>query len=424
MSSPTLPLQQALLALVPADGSSIGNTALRKALGVPEADYWAAQAALVADGTLLKGAGRGGSVRRAPVEAQPAAVTVTAPAPVAVAVSPVSGGDAVAGAEQAPTVSEASGGFALESQIAPPPPPMQLPLRTMASEAVGAGVARPAKDEPVQVLSYRHLDRRVNNPEVGMVTPATDPETGKQVWAYSPHLDPALQFDPQRAQIEALIDAALASGEAEAMRMALEELKRLQSPYLQWAGKAERTQFEVDTVSLHVHERIDPASILAAVRKGMKDEGKPKAPGQRLQFGLFDAPFENLPLRDAIDFYRHERGWANRLVAGDSLLVMNSLLQKENMAGRVQMIYIDPPYGIKYGSNFQPFVGKRDVKDRNDADLTQEPEMIKAFRDTWELGIHSYLTYLRDRLLLAHGCMNRAVFLCRFRMKMFILFAV
>jgi adenine-specific DNA-methyltransferase len=88
-------------------------------------------------------------------------------------------------------------------------------------------------------------------------------------------------------------------------------------------------------------------------------------------------------------------------MAGDSLLVMNSLLQKEGMAGQVQMIYIDPPYGIKYGSNFQPFTNKRDVKDRADADLTQEPEMIKAFRDTWELGIHSYLTYLRDRLLLA-----------------------
>lgn len=80
---------------------------------------------------------------------------------------------------------------------------------------------------------------------------------------------------------------------------------------------------------------------------------------------------------------------------------MNSLLQKESMAGQVQMIYLDPPYGIKYGSNFQPFVNKRDVKDRKDEDLTQEPEMIKAFRDTWELGIHSYLTYLRDRLLLA-----------------------
>jgi adenine-specific DNA-methyltransferase len=116
---------------------------------------------------------------------------------------------------------------------------------------------------------------------------------------------------------------------------------------------------------------------------------------------LFNAPFENLPLRDAVDFYHHDKGWSNRLVAGDSLLVMNSLLQKESMAGQVQMIYLDPPYGIKYGSNFQPFVNKRDVKDRKDEDLTQEPEMIKAFRDTWELGIHSYLTYLRDRLLLA-----------------------
>src|SRR5690606_9798210 len=124
--------------------------------------------------------------------------------------------------------------------------------------------------------------------------------------------------------------------------------------------------------------------------------------------GLFDAPFENLPLRDAIDFYRHEKGWANRLIAGDSLLVMNSLLHKESLAGQVQMIYIDPPYGIKYGSNFQPFVGKRDVKDRKDEDLTQEPEMIKAFRDTWELGIHSYLTYLRDRLLLARELLSES----------------
>ena len=95
-------------------------------------------------------------------------------------------------------------------------------------------------------------------------------------------------------------------------------------------------------------------------------------------------------------------------MAGDSLLVINSLLQKESMAGRLQMIYIDPPYGIKYGSNFQPFVNKRDVKDRRDEDLTQEPEMIKAFRDTWELGIHSYLTYLRDRLLLARELLTES----------------
>ncbi|MFZ4535967.1 site-specific DNA-methyltransferase [Propionivibrio sp.] len=278
--------------------------------------------------------------------------------------------------------------------------------------------------EGTQIISYRHADKRKNNPEVGMVTPITDPDDHKNRWAYDPHIDPALAFDSGRAAIETLIDDALESDDPATLRAALEELKRRQAPYLNWAGKAERTSFDVDTVSLHVHERIDPASILSAVRKAMHPspargrgaggEGKPagKGAGQPvpsyIQPGLFDAPFENLPLRDAIDFYRHERGWANRLVAGDSLLVMNSLLQKESMAGRVQMIYIDPPYGIKYGSNFQPFVGKRDVKDRADADLTQEPEMIKAFRDTWELGIHSYLTYLRDRLLLAKELLSES----------------
>jgi len=263
-----------------------------------------------------------------------------------------------------------------------------------------------AQSADAQIVSYRHADKRKNNPEVGIVTPATDPEEGKTRWAYDPHIDPALQFDPNRAGIEKLIDDAVASGDKEAMAAALEELKRMQSPYLNWAGKAERTSFDIDTVSLHVHERVDPASILSAVRKQMKDEGKAKGISPVIQPGLFDAPFENLPLRDAIDFYRHERGWANRLVSGDSLLVMNSLLQKESMSGKVQMIYIDPPYGIKYGSNFQPFVGKRDVKDRKDEDLTKEPEMIKAFRDTWELGIHSYPTYLRDRLLLAKELLN------------------
>ena len=117
---------------------------------------------------------------------------------------------------------------------------------------------------------------------------------------------------------------------------------------------------------------------------------------------------EKKPLREAIEFYKHKEGWSNRLIAGDSLLVMNSLLDKEGMAGKVQMVYIDPPYGIKYGSNFQPFVNKRDVKDRKDEDLTAEPEMIKAFRDTWELGIHSYLTYLRDRLLLARELLHES----------------
>lgn len=381
-------IRELMLALVPADGSPIGNKALRREIetqlakegvSISDDDYWQAHSALVAQGLLVKGQGRGGSVRL------PSNLVK----------------DSSAGAERTPfelTTEERSTRSASEDSG----------KLTRAHKAHAVTKRQTAGDDANQILSYRHTDKRVNNPEVGMVNPRTDPDAGKTRWAYDPHLDPALQFDPQRSRIEKLIDDALASGDTVQMKAALEELKRLQSPYLNWAGKAERTSFEVDTVSLHVHERIDPASILSAVRKAMKGEGKSKGMEKALQPGLFDAPFENLPLRDAIDFYRHEKGWANRLIAGDSLLVMNSLLQKESMAGKVQMIYIDPPYGIKYGSNFQPFVNKRDVKDRKDEDLTQEPEMIKAFRDTWELGIHSYLTYLRDRLLLARELLHES----------------
>ena len=141
-----------------------------------------------------------------------------------------------------------------------------------------------------------------------------------------------------------------------------------------------------------MHERIDPRSVIEAVRKPDADPG---------QESLFELPGENPPLRQAIEFYRHAHNWSNRLIAGDSLLVMNSLLHKEGMGGDVQTVYIDPPYGIKYGSNFQPFTNEREVIDGKGVDLTHEPEMIKAFRDTWKLGIHSYLSYLRDRLLIA-----------------------
>ena len=154
------------------------------------------------------------------------------------------------------------------------------------------------------------------------------------------------------------------------------------------------------TVSLHVHERIDPRSIIEAVKR--RNGG-----GGEQQMGLFETERQE-PLRQAVEFYKHPHGWSNRMVAGDSLLVMNSLLEKEGMAGKVQMVYLDPPYGIRYGSNFQPFVNKRDVKDGKDEDLTAEPEQIHAFRDTWELGIHSYLTYLRDRLLLARELLTES----------------
>ncbi|MFQ5709541.1 MAG: DNA methyltransferase, partial [bacterium] len=250
------------------------------------------------------------------------------------------------------------------------------------------------KQNKKSIERYEHTDkRRVNNPPVGLVTPETDKELGKKTYAYDPHIDPALQFDSQRSKVERIIDDGLSAETLEQAKAALQELKKRQQPYLNWAGKAEGTTFEVPTVSLHVHERIDPRTIVEAVRKRNGD----LAP----QLSLFESPEENPPLRQAIEFYQHKHNWSNRLIAGDSLLLMNSLLEKEGLAGQVQMIYIDPPYGIKYGSNFQPFVNKRDVRHGKDEDLTAEPEMIKAFRDTWELGIHSYLTYLRDRLLLA-----------------------
>ncbi|HEV2103588.1 MAG TPA: DNA methyltransferase [Candidatus Acidoferrum sp.] len=214
------------------------------------------------------------------------------------------------------------------------------------------------------IEQYDHKSKtRVNNPPVGLVTPQTDPPvTSRKTYEYDPHLDPQLV----------------------------------------WAGKKEHTSFEVPTVSLHVHERIDPRTIIEAVRKRNGVALKPA------QGYLFETREENPPLREAVDFYRHSHGWTNRLIAGDSLLVMNSLLEKEGMAGQIQMVYIDPPYGIRYGSNFQPFVNRRDVKDGKDEDLTQEPEMVRAFRDTWELGIHSYLTYLRDRLLLARDLLHES----------------
>ena len=173
-------------------------------------------------------------------------------------------------------------------------------------------------------------------------------------------------------------------------------------PSLQWAGKKEGTSFEVPTTSIHIHESIKPHKIIRSVQAYGEDFENPYGQGD-----LFESDAERAKRRnDSIEFYQHKDKWTNRLIAGDSLVIMNSLLEKEGMVGQVQMVYIDPPYGIKYGSNFQPFVNKRDVKDKKDEDLSTEPEMIKAFRDTWELGIHSYLTYLRDRLLLARELLS------------------
>lgn len=206
----------------------------------------------------------------------------------------------------------------------------------------------------VSLGQYQHTRvKRSNNPQVGLVSSDLDSKPKKKIYQHDPYVDPTLS----------------------------------------WAGKTEGVSFDVDTVSLHIHERIDPKRIIKQVLKKNIDSV--------IQPSLFEQPSENFNTEKEFDFYSHTKNWSNRLIAGDSLLVMNSLLEKEKMSGKVQMIYIDPPYGIKYNSNFQPFTNKRDVKDKDDDSIPAEPEMIKAFRDTWELGIHSYLTHLRDRLLLA-----------------------
>ena len=152
-----------------------------------------------------------------------------------------------------------------------------------------------AKSENAKVLPYRHDEKRKNNPEVGMVKPENDPDEGKTVYQYDPHLDPALNFDSQRAAIEQLIDDALASGDKDTMQLALEELKRLQSPYLNWAGKAEGGSVSIDNVSLHVHERIDPQSILDSVRQRIKREkAGTKEVMPQYQHEMFAAPFETM----------------------------------------------------------------------------------------------------------------------------------
>ena len=166
-----------------------------------------------------------------------------------------------------------------------------------------------------------------------------------------------------------------------------------EDPTLNWTGKTERQEFEVNTVPLHMHERVDPMTMIMNLTK-------PDLIQQSNLVDFFDDEQKKLSYSKAIDFYKHEYDWANRIIAGDSRDIMNSLIEKEGMEGKIKMIYFDPPYGINYNSNFQTDMNRRGVNNK-DEDLSKDPETIKAFRDTWELGIHSYLTYMRDRLYLS-----------------------
>ena len=184
------------------------------------------------------------------------------------------------------------------------------------------------------------------------------------------------------------------------IRVAYERRNRDLDPQLVWRGKDEKdwSDLVVQAPPLYIQEKVHPKVLIDDL---MRETREHKETGQPRQLNLF-ADFNGLPSESArTEFYQHDANWSNRMILGDSLQVMASLAEREGLRGQVQCIYIDPPYGIKFNSNFQWSTTSRDVKDGNLEHITREPEQVRAFRDTWRDGIHSYLTYLRDRLTVA-----------------------
>jgi adenine-specific DNA-methyltransferase len=217
-----------------------------------------------------------------------------------------------------------------------------------------------------QVGATRHQDKRVNIPTEELRDFVAEDEKNPQVQLYK--RDPSL--DPQ----------------------------------LVWTGKDEQDSRDlaVPIVPIYIQEKISPQVIVDEVRR----QAKADSPFPQ-QMSLFD-DFGDMEFDKMIEFYQHEQNWSNRMILGDSLQVMASLAEKEGLKGKVQMIYFDPPYGIKFGSNWQVSTRRRDVKDGKAEDIVRQPEQIRAFRDTWQKGIHSYLAYLRDRLVSARELLTES----------------
>jgi len=222
---------------------------------------------------------------------------------------------------------------------------------------------RTSKKHPIPVDSIRHKDTRKNIPTEELRDFVAEEENAPKTMLYP--RDPSL--DPQ----------------------------------LVWKGKDEQDtkNLAVPVVPIYIQEKIHPQALINALPR--KEQ-----PGDNQQ-DLF-SDFNGLPeeFDQRVDFYHHDGNWSNRMILGDSLLVMTSLAEKEGLKGKVQTIYIDPPYGIKFGSNWQVSTRKRDVKDGKSEDATRQPEQVRAFRDTWKLGVHSYLAYLRDRLVVARDLLT------------------
>jgi adenine-specific DNA-methyltransferase len=249
---------------------------------------------------------------------------------------------------------------------------------------------RKSRNSRIDAKDYRHsAEKRKNIPLAKIAAEGEIPKVKRARYYYSPHLDPLLLFDPTNEAdrlfgIFEKVTRHVTEHEGELLKSVAQD----HDPWLEWAGKREEQQrgwFGVDPIALHIHERV---SAQAVVRTAMRED---------VQRELFADP--ELPYQNEVQFYQHDIDWTNRLILGDSLQVMSSLARRENLAGKVQMIYIDPPYGIRFAVNFQPEVRNRVVTEKIQ-DLSREPEMVKAYRDSWTLGVHSYLSYLRERLLV------------------------
>ena len=193
------------------------------------------------------------------------------------------------------------------------------------------------------------------------------------------------------------------------VQVAYERRNRDLDPQLVWRGKDEQdwSDLVVHAPPLYIQERVHPKALVDDLMRQTKKQRESESDGVQHEFADLFADFNGLPSEDAkTEFYRHDANWSNRMVLGDSLQVMASLAEREGLRGKVQCIYIDPPYGIRFNSNFQWSTTSRDVRDGNAAHITREPEQVKAFRDTWRDGIHSYLSYLRDRLTVARDLLT------------------
>ncbi len=191
-----------------------------------------------------------------------------------------------------------------------------------------------------------------------------------------------------------------------ALRIAYERRNRDLDPQLVWRGKdvADWSDLIVSAPPLYIQEKVQPKVLIDDLIRQSKERTKEKAEAAPDLF----ADFNGLDLEAKTEFYQHDQHWSNRMIVGDSLSVMASLAEREGLRGQVQCIYLDPPYGIKFNSNFQWSTTSRDVKDGSKSDMTREPEQVRAFRDTWRDGIHSYLTYLRDRLTVARDLLSES----------------